>query len=455
MRKWMVLGLALLAVASLVAAAFGLFAVRAPRQFRIASGPQGGNYYEAAQVLRAVLAAKGFQLQVIETEGSLENVALLKSGRADIAVLQGGTSAVTDTSSLQTLALVGYEPLWLFYNTLGGRRTVENLPDLRGLRVSIGAPGSGTQSLVRQKLALDGLEPTDLVLVEESMTKSAEMLKNGELDAAFFVTAARTPVIGELANHPNLALYFARRAQAVERKMPFVRAVTLFQGTFSLAKNIPTEDVPLIATRTAIVSREGFHPDLVRLVLQALPAILPTPLVGERDAFPTLNDVEMPANPDAILFFREGPTALERYLPFEIASPLSRIYLILLPLLVFAFPIWTLTKATFNWYMKSQIVNQYPQILSIERQLSRYTIQEVDEKLVYMRELDDQLSQKTRLTAGYLQPFYQMRGDVRYVIGKLEKRREELLASEMRRQPTRSDAEPAHDVASSRQMGKA
>lgn len=458
MRKWLLIGLMLFLVALIASAIFGLFAARAPRQFRIAAGPQGGSYYQAAQDLRQVLAAKGYQLQVIETEGSLENVALLKSGRADIGILQGGISHVTDTTGLQTLALVGYEPLWLFYNTLGGRRKIENLPALRGLRVSIGAPGSGTQSLARQRLALSEVDPSNFVLIEEGLTRSAEMLKNGELDAAFFVTSARTPLISELANDPNLALYGARRAQAVERRMPFVQTVTLFRGTFSLAKNIPAEDVPMIATHTALVSREGFHPDLVRLVLQALPTILPTPLVGERDAFPTLDEAEIPANPDAVLFFREGPTPLERVLPFEIASPLSRLYLILLPLLVFAFPIWTLMKTIYNWYMRSQIVGQYPQILSVERQLSRLTIQEIEEKLIYMRDLDDELSRKTRLTAGYLQPFYQMRRDVRYVIGRLEERRAELLTSagkgEKSAQPIRADAGLERDVASGRQAGQ-
>ena len=162
----------------------------------------------------------------------------------------------------------------------------------------------------------------------------------------------------------------------------------------------PPADVPMLAARATLMARESLHPDLARLVVKSLSAVMPLALVGDPAAFPSLERSEFTANEDARKFFLEGPTPLESFLPFEIASPLSRIYLVLLPLLVLAFPIWTLTKAGIAWYMRGRINNWYPRIHDAERRIDTAPLAQLREDDEALRALAEQLSTKTRVPAG-------------------------------------------------------
>lgn len=431
-RRWLWPFLLLLGLVALFAlAAVAINAVRPPKRFSIASGATDGVYYAAATRLSKQLAAQGWQADVLVTAGSAENLSLLKSGKADFAIVQGGVAQITDTAGLSTVAMVSYEPVWLLVRRAAFDKAVaELLPaDLEGRRIGIGAPGSGIHPVARQILAGIGISETNAILAEEGMSAMADGLRNGQLDAAFFVTTAANPAIRDLVRDPAIGLYEARFADALSRKLTYLNPVTLYRGTFDMDAIIPAEDVPMVAARTALVARQGVHPDLVRLMLTMLPSTLPNPpLVGARDEFPSLAGVEIPANLDALEYFRSGTTPFERYLPFEIASPLSRFYLLLLPLAVLAVPAWSLAMATYRWYMNSRVLNWYPEITAIDRELPRYTIEQVDEKIAFLHNLDAEIGRRVKVNKGNLPAYFDLRNHMRYVLGRLQERRAELVA---------------------------
>ncbi len=58
--------------------------------FTIATGPNGGSYFQIAQDIKNVAAKEGVELQVSSTKGSLENIQLLGRGKVDLAIVQLG-----------------------------------------------------------------------------------------------------------------------------------------------------------------------------------------------------------------------------------------------------------------------------------------------------------------------------------------------------------------------------
>jgi TRAP transporter TAXI family solute receptor len=229
-RRWLLPLLAGLLLIGLVAAAvFALNSVRPPKRFSIASGAPDGAYYAAAQRMSQALADRGFQADVLITAGSAENLSLLKSGKADFAVVQGGVSQITDTTGLSTVAMVSYEPVWLIFNRSAFNPDVSKLrpDDLVGKRIGIGAPGSGIQPVAREILAGIGVSETNTVFVEEGMSAMAKGLREGKLDAAFFVTVAANPVVQGMIRDPALGLFAPRFADALSRKLPYLNPVTL------------------------------------------------------------------------------------------------------------------------------------------------------------------------------------------------------------------------------------
>jgi TRAP transporter TAXI family solute receptor len=436
-RNLAVLLLALVGLVGLIAAfAFYIQAIRPPRQFRIAAGAIDGVYYAGAQQIRDEVAKRGFIARVLETGGSTENLGLLKTGRAEIGIIQGGVATFTDTTGLTTLSMLGYEPIWLFYRK--DRFSPEfrtsgtaGLEELRGKRVNLGATGSGAQLLGQEILELIGITPDDFTLLEEGMTTSAQMLQDGELDAALFITPVRNPIIANLARDPQLELRHSVDGAALSRQVQALNDITLQSGVLDIANRLPAEDVPLLGLRIALVGRQGIHPDLVRLVVSTLPTVpmIRAPAaVGQRFEFPNLNNPEIPANPDALQFYMEGETPFERFLPFDIASPLARFYLLLLPLAVLALPAWSLMKFVYGWFMKSRLLNWYPVITAIDRKIDQYNLEQVDEQIAYLAQIDAEISRRANVTKGYQPAYLDLRYHISFVTGRLQEQRARLLA---------------------------
>ncbi|MEO1087368.1 MAG: TAXI family TRAP transporter solute-binding subunit, partial [Acidobacteriota bacterium] len=122
----------------------------APRQLTLAAGSEGGAYFAFANQYREYLAENDFELTVLETGGSLDNLSRLASGEADLALLQGGVPPGDDLDgTIESLGSLFFEPLWVFHRA---DLPVERLTDLAGLRLAIGGPGSGTKVLANQLL---------------------------------------------------------------------------------------------------------------------------------------------------------------------------------------------------------------------------------------------------------------------------------------------------------------
>ena len=114
-----------------------------PRMIVMATGPEGGFYYELGERYRAVLSKAGVEVRLIPTAGSPENLTLLLDARSgvSVALMQGGIVRAAGSSELESLGTVFYEPLWWFH-----RREIKSagLAGLQGQKVSIGPQGSGT-----------------------------------------------------------------------------------------------------------------------------------------------------------------------------------------------------------------------------------------------------------------------------------------------------------------------
>jgi uncharacterized protein len=410
-------------VALLVAMVAVVLLGRPPKTFTLAAGQPGGMYASFAASLQAALATEGVTVEITETAGSLENAELLRTGEADVALIQSGTELLTDIGGSTALSEVFYEPFWIFARQ-GVIEVVDGFPVLAGKRLAIGPAGSGTNATARALIDQTG---STAIALEWTTDEAIAGLAAGTIDAAFFVVAANAPLVDELAALPGLELLPVPNVEGLARRLPFLSPVTLFRGVFDPgASAVPPEDMAMLAARATLMGRDGINPDLARLIVRELPGVLPVPYVGDLDAFPSLTRTQLPVNEDARKYLDEGPTPLESFLPFEIASPLARVYLILLPLLVLAFPVYTLAKAGWEWFNNSRVNSWYPRINAIERHLESSDLGELMAQQDFLVGLDAQLARQRRVPAGKMGSLYQLRTHVSFVMRNVEARIAEL-----------------------------
>ena len=117
-----------------------------PSTITITAGADGSIFRITAEKYRKILARNGVTLQILPSEGSLENLKRLNDSslRVDIGFVQGGVAATTPVASLISLGSVFHEPLAVFYRAA---TPVRRLSELRGKRLAIGPEGSGTRFL--------------------------------------------------------------------------------------------------------------------------------------------------------------------------------------------------------------------------------------------------------------------------------------------------------------------
>ena len=141
------------------------------------------------------------------TAGAVDNLRLLLRGSVDLA---GVMSDALDDALQRRGAFAGgpaapARTLVNLYRTVMHLVTfadlrIERLADLRGRRVSTGAPGAGTDNMALRVLAAVGLDPDrDLRRERLSFAASAEAMKDGKLDACFIAGALPNPSVMDLA----------------------------------------------------------------------------------------------------------------------------------------------------------------------------------------------------------------------------------------------------------------
>jgi len=334
-----------------------------PDRVVMAAGEIGGAYYEFARRYQAYLAAEGIELEILTTAGSLANLQQLRSGEADIGFLQGGVAEIGADEQLEGLASLYFEPLWLFHRRGAG---LDRLKALRNQRVAIGVEGSGTRALVERLLADNGLTGgyEDMAMGGEA---AAAALREGRIDAAFFVAAATAPLVKDLLVAPGIHPASFERADAYQRRYRYLSRLTLPEGAMDLENNIPERNIELLAPAATLVASPDLHPALVDLLLLAARNVHGAGgWFEDADRFPSAEYLELPLNAEAERFFQHGPPFLQRYLPFWAASLIDRLKVMLLPLVVLLIPMLKIMPPIYTWRMRSRIYRWYRELEEVD-----------------------------------------------------------------------------------------
>ena len=421
-------------IATLVALAISYQFVKPapPKHIVLATGPEQGAYFYYGQLYRDRLAAEGIDVTLQVTRGSVENIQMLQDGKADVAFIQGGTGANSDASHLRSVASLFFEPIWVFVRK---DAKITHLADLRGRRVAIDQEGSGTRAVALQLLADNGIGPDKLTALPLGGGDAAQALRDGKVDAAFFVVAPRAAIVHDLIGARNVRLFSIDRAPAYVVQHPFLSRLTLPEGAIDLANDLPSADTTLLAPAANLVVRDNFHPALTELLLRiAKETFGEADLLQEAGQFPSRKYLEFGIAGQARRYFDSGPSLLQRYLPFWVANLVDRLKIMLLPLITLVYPIFKLIPPAYDWRMRSRINRWYRELQDIELSVQAHSSgDEIKHRLVELDEIDQNL-QHLEMPVSYGNALYSLRGHLALL-------RDELREMAKRQQESRAAAE--------------
>lgn len=277
----------------------------------MATGGTGGVYYPYGGGIANVITqnVEGMTATVSETNASVDNMLLIQSGSADLALALGDVVAAAEagTGEFEGNAL-NICTLGKLYNnftqpvTTGatGIRTVE---DLRGKRVSVGAPGSATEVLALRILEAAGIDPNNGIQRQQlGVAETVQALRDGTIDAGFWSGGLPTGALVDLASANQLVL-IPTGEYAEELAAQF--------GDYYFAEEIPAgtyqgqnEAVPQVVAPNMLVVRDDMpdqlETDITRAIFENKEALI--------QVHPAAEELD-PATADEIRFIDVCPGA--------------------------------------------------------------------------------------------------------------------------------------------------
>lgn len=180
----------------------------------IATGGTGGVYYVygggiADQITQNI---DGYEATVEATAGSVDNMLLIQDGSSDLALTLGDTAADAAEGVEDFEEPVPVEALAYLYDNITQVVTladsdIETLEDMEGQRVSVGAPGSGTEVIaLRLFETVDIDADNDIERAQLSVAESVDALRDGTIDAFFWSGGLPTGAITDLASTDEMRI---------------------------------------------------------------------------------------------------------------------------------------------------------------------------------------------------------------------------------------------------------
>jgi TRAP-type uncharacterized transport system substrate-binding protein len=429
-----------------------------PRKVVLATGVEQGAYAEFGRRYAALLKRHGITVELRPTQGAAENLALLRDPASglDLAFVQGGADrehhargdgAAAD-EGLVSLGSLFFEPVWLFYREDAAQRLLKTEPtsapartapsraasrgataaaprpaeltglgQLAGWRVNVGAPGSGVPPLVDLLLEANRIDASTLQLSRQPLTPAVIDFLDGRLDALVIASAPESLMVQMLLQTPGIKLASFPQAEAYARKFHFMSRVTLPRGVVDLARDIPPQDIRLVAPTATLVARESLHPALIQLFVQAAQQVHGGPGWFQRKGdFPNAENTERPIAGEAQRVYRSGVPWLQRYLPFWAANLADRMWVALLAIVAVLIPLSRVVPPLYEFRIRSRVFRWYAQLRAVEDARGQRPSGEL------LQQLDDieQRVGRVQVPLSYADELYALRSHIQMVRRRLQ-----------------------------------
>ena len=388
------------------------------KEITIATGSIDGEYYKTALQYKELLEKQKVKVNIVTSNGSLENIELLNEKKVDIAFVQNGIEIVKNENNLQAIASVYYEPLWIFYKNEDYK--INYIIQLISKKISIGNEGSGTKDLALKLLKDNGLDNTNTQISTSSNKEAKDLLLKGEIDAMFMISSADSQIVKELLENPNITLFNFKRAKAYSRKYTFLESNTLYEGTIDLYKNLPYEDINLLMTSANLIVRDDFSDELIRLILKEIKPLPNKKALFEADnQFPNINNISAEINENAQRYFTYGDTWLEKLFPYWIASNIDRLKILLIPLITLMLPLSKGFFPLYRWSIRSKIYKWYKQIQKIDLLSEDAKNEDLQNYLKEISKLKHEIKAETKVPLSYMGEYYDLIMHLELIITKI------------------------------------
>lgn len=232
----------------------------------LASGSKTGEYYAFSQAFAEVVAQNhpDIQIEVIETNGSAENMTLLSQDDAQLALVQSDTPVKRPVRAVARLFPE------MFHLMARKDANIQTIADLRNKRVALMPEGSGSYSLFWPLSEHYGLKAEDFLPRPLPPEEAHQALLAGEVDALFRVISLGNPSVKAVLQNNSIELLEIDQVEALRLSLPYLEAQAIPKGTYDGGQPLPSQDLPVVGVNALLVAHENLPDELVNTLTTTL-----------------------------------------------------------------------------------------------------------------------------------------------------------------------------------------
>jgi TRAP transporter TAXI family solute receptor len=282
----------------------------------ILTGGTSGVYYPLGVGLSKIYGEKieGSKVQVQSTKASVENLNLIQSGKGEIAFVLGdsvkygweGNAEAGFQSKLENLrGIAGIYPNYV-HIVASKSSNIKSIADLKGKRVSVGAPKSGTELQARAILKASGMSYDDLGKVEYlPFGQSVELIKNRQIDATVQSAGLGVASIKDLANSVEVVIVEIPESIIEKLGAPYVSATIPANTYQGVGQDTKTAGIVNFLITSQKVSDKIAY-DMTKNLFENLPALVATHSAAKNiNINKALTGMPVPLHPGAEKYYKE------------------------------------------------------------------------------------------------------------------------------------------------------
>jgi TRAP transporter TAXI family solute receptor len=287
------------------------------RFITIATGGSSGAYFALGGTLSNLLNDNldYVNASVQSTGASAVNSTLIGEGKVELAFAMNdvvnyaytGTETFVDKGAVENIrGIASLYPNFVQVITVEGTG-INEISDLKGKKVGVGAPGSGTEVNARQILQAHGLTYDDIDADFLSYAEAVEQIKNGAVDAAFLTSGIPNAAIMDLATTKDVKIVPIRKdvIEALAKDYPFYSSEMIPADTYDNAEDVETAAVMTLLVTSSDVPEDVVY-DITKTLFENLDAMGNTHASGKKISLDKVEiGMPIPLHPGAQKYYDE------------------------------------------------------------------------------------------------------------------------------------------------------
>lgn len=291
---------------------------REQENISVVTGPVGGSMYVISGAWADLVNKNSSYIQVTNQVGggSAYCARVLGNKEAEFAMVGNDVAYYAKTGEdvfegepIENLVCLGALYAEGFHTIVREDSGIQSIEDIAamGKSVTIGPPGSGTLTNSERVLDAYGLTFDDVKAKELDFTESAEAIRDGHVDAAFYMTGVPYGPVTDISITQPIDV-FGLSQEAIDKlleKYPFLVSINYPENTYEGTGSFDTVAVRMLITTTTDVDEEVVY-DMTKILVENIDQIAATHSCGTTISKDVLLDgLSIPLHPGAERYYRE------------------------------------------------------------------------------------------------------------------------------------------------------